>query len=60
MRSHDARFDVLAHALGVVVMVVVVVGATGRRVEGRDAVKVQHKIFPVAHRRVALVAWDPH
>ena len=60
-RSHHARFDVLAHALRVVVVVVVVVvGAAGRRVEGRDAVKVEHEVFPVAHGRVALVARNAH
>lgn len=58
--SHDAGLDVLAHALRVVVVVVVVVGAARRRVEGRDAVKVEHEVFPVAHRGVALVARDAH
>lgn len=57
---HHARFDVLAHALRMVVVVVVVVGAAGRRVEGRDAVKVEHEVFPVAHGRVALVARNAH
>lgn len=58
---HHARFDVLAHALRmVVVVVVVVVGAAGRRMEGRDAVKVEHEVFPVAHGRVALVARNAH
>lgn len=58
--SHHAGFDVLAHALRVVVVVVVVVGAARRGVEGRDAVKVEHEVFPVAHRRVALIARDAH
>lgn len=39
-RSHDAGFDVLTDALRVVVVVMVIVGATGRGVEGGDAVKV--------------------
>lgn len=58
--SHHAGFDVLAHALRVVVVVVVVVGAARRGVEGRDAVKVEHEVFPVAHRRVALIARNAH
>lgn len=56
--SHHARFDVLTHALGVVVVVMVVVGSAGRWVEGGDAVEVEHEVLPVAHRRVALVARD--
>lgn len=39
---------------------VVIVGSAGRGVEGGDAVKVQHEVFPVAHRGVALIARDPH
>lgn len=58
--SHHAGFDVLAHALRVVVVVVVVVGAASRGVEGRDAVKVEHEVFPVAHGRVALIARNAH
>lgn len=58
--SHHAGFDVLAHALRVVVVVMVVVGAARRRVEGRDAVKVEHEVFPVAHRGVALIARNAH
>lgn len=58
--SHHARFDVLTHALGVVVVVMVVVGSAGRGVEGGDAVEVEHEVLPVAHRRVALVARDAH
>lgn len=56
--SHHARFDVLTHALGVVVVVMVVVGSAGRWVEGGNAVEVEHEVLPVAHRRVALVARD--
>lgn len=41
-------------------VVMVIVGSASRGVEGGDAVKVQHKIFPVAHRGVALVTWNPH
>lgn len=58
--SHHARFDVLTDALGMVMVVMVVVGSAGRRVEGRDAVEVEHEVLPVAHRRVALVARDAH
>lgn len=38
--SHHAGFDVLADALGVVMVVMVIVGSAGRGVEGGDAVKV--------------------
>lgn len=38
----------------------VIVGSASRGVEGGDAVKVQHKIFPVAHRGMALIARNPH
>lgn len=41
-------------------VVVVIVGSAGRGVEGGDAVKVQHKIFPVADRGMALIARNPH
>lgn len=58
--SHHAGFDVLTDALGMVMVVMVVVGSAGRRVEGRDAVEVEHEVLPVAHRRVALVARDAH
>lgn len=59
--SHHAGFDVLAHALRVVVVVVVVVvGAASRGVEGRDAVKVEHEVLPVAHGGMALIARNAH
>lgn len=55
--SHHAGFHILAHAL----VVVVVVGPAGRRVEGRNAVEVEDEIFSVADRgRVMLVARQPH
>lgn len=42
-------------------VVVVVVGAAGRGVEGGDAVEVEDEVFPVAHRRgVVLVSREPH
>ena len=42
-------------------VVVVVVGAAGRGVEGGDAVEVEDEVFPVAHRRgVVLVPREPH
>lgn len=41
-------------------VVMVIVGSASRGVEGRDAVKVQHEIFPVAHRGVALIARNAH
>lgn len=52
--SHDAGLDVL-------VVMVVVVGAAGRGVERGNAVEVEDKIFPVAHRGgVMLVAGQTH
>ena len=58
LRSHDTGLNVLADAL---VVVVVVVGAAGRGVEGGDAVEVEDEVFPVAHRRgVVLVSREPH
>ena len=58
LRSHDTGLNVLADAL---VVVVVVVGAAGRGVEGGYAVKVEDEVFPVAHRRgVVLVSGEPH
>lgn len=47
--SHHTGFDVLTDALVVVMVVMVIVGSASRGVEGGDAVKVQHKILPVAH-----------
>lgn len=42
-------------------VVVVVVGAAGRGVEGGDAVEVEDEVFPVAHGRgVVLVSREPH
>lgn len=56
--SHDTGLNVLADAL---MVVVVVVGAAGRGVEGGDAVEVEDEVFPVAHRRgVVLVSREPH
>lgn len=56
--SHHAGLDVLADAL---MVVVVVVRAASRRVKGRNAVKIEDKILPVAHRgRVMLVARQSH
>ena len=58
LRSHDTGLNVLADAL---VVVVVVVGAAGRGVEGGDAVEVEDEVFPVAHGRgVVLVSREPH
>ena len=57
LRSHDTGLNVLADAL----VVVVVVGAAGRGVEGGDAVEVEDEVFPVAHGRgVVLVSREPH
>lgn len=58
--SHHAGLDVLAHALVVVMVVMVIVGSASRGVEGGDAVKVQHKIFSVADRGMALITWNSH
>lgn len=41
-------------------VVMVIVRSASRGVEGRDAVKVQHEVFPVTHRGVALIARDAH
>lgn len=58
LRSHDTGLNVLADALVVVVMVV---GAAGRGVEGGDAVEAEDEVLPVAHRRgVVLVSGQPH
>lgn len=58
LRSHNTGLDVLADAL---VVVVVVVGAAGRGVEGGDAVEVEDEVLPVAHGRgVVLVSRERH
>lgn len=55
--SHDAGLNVLTHAL----VVVVVVGPTGRGVEGRNAVEIEDKILSVAHwSGVMLVTGQAH
>lgn len=57
LRSHNTGLDVLADAL----VVVVVVGAAGRGVEGGDAVEVEDEVLPVAHGRgVVLVSRERH
>lgn len=59
-RLHHAGLDVLADGL-VVVMVVMVIRAAGRWVEGRDAVEIEDEILPVAHRAgVVLVPRQAH
>ncbi|EOA98899.1 hypothetical protein Anapl_04197 [Anas platyrhynchos] len=57
-KTASLGLDVLADAL---MVVVVVVRAASRRVKGRNAVKIEDKILPVAHRgRVMLVARQSH
>lgn len=59
-RLHHTGLDVLADGLVVVVMVVVI-RAAGRWVEGRDAVEIEDEILPVAHRAgVVLVPRQAH
>lgn len=58
LHSHDAGLDILADAL---VVVVVVVGSTRRRMERRNAIKVEDKILSVTHwGRVMLVSRQSH
>lgn len=56
--SHHAGLDVLTDAL---MVVMVVVRSTSGRVKRRNAIKIEDKIFPVAHRGgVMLVARQSH